>query len=228
MIRDKKIASLFTENKKGEIHTSATIEIHIPTYFPKTLVKIEEQISIVGSFAIVANGKYAVFSALSMLDIVPKRYQVDGDYHIFGFDANDLVVRSTNVLKNGGVVHPIIETYLFKGKVPWYMGYEDIASLLLRASEDTGLDVDISPPIIDLLVAAVATIKKDGSKVRHSALSREKLVRDLIAYTQMDSVFNVDNTLNKILGNHQSRGTLSALVDEDDTEPTLTETALLR
>ncbi len=227
MKRNKNIGKVLSLLKSGKYVTSKDLEIHIPTYFSKELVSIEETINIVGSFAYVIGNEYAVSSSLSILRIKPSGYKIDGEYHIFSFKAGEVVFETNDVLINGGVIHPIIDTYLFKAKIPWYLDYEDINDLLLYASEDTGLDIDISPQVIAMMVASIATMKETGNKVRHEVKDKAKLFREMINYNQMDSVHNVDNSLNKIMGNHQSEGMLSALTVEDNEEPTLTENALL-
>jgi hypothetical protein len=136
------------------------------------------------------------------------------EYHQFEFRAGDVVIKNTEVVRDDLLMYNIFDEFIFKGKIPWYMDYEDVGKLFDTAKSHGGSDVAGNYEVIELIASMVTRSKDDRSKyIRSVAKSYADTVSSKIDFVPLSSIFySVNSTVNKIAGSYFSDGVVSALV----------------
>jgi len=111
-------------------------------------------------------------------------------------------------------MYNIFDEFIFKGKIPWYMGYEDVGKLFDTADSHAGSAVASNYEVIELIASMVTRSKDDRTKyIRSVAKTDEDFNDSKISYVPLSSIFySVNSTVNKIAGSYFSDGVVSALV----------------
>jgi hypothetical protein len=106
---------------------------------------------------------------------------------------------------------------LIKGKVPWYLSYEDLCKFLDTAETHAGSNVAANYEVIEILSSMIAR-NVDNRKlyVRSTVDSKEDLDKK-IEYIPLASVMYVaTGTVNKLIGAYMEEGIASALVTKSE------------
>jgi hypothetical protein len=208
----------------GAVVTTAPCRIQIPErYVERGLAEIGIDTYIYAIYALLLeDDTYAVSNCHSMLKINPfKLLKIkvgDVPYIEFHFLANSPIFHSTNVVRSNAHIFDIIDEFMFQGKIPWYMDYNDVGYLFDTAKTFAGSDVSSSLETIELLASMMARNKSNRVEYYRTSLSDDP--RDSMtspAYIPFKSVFYAStNTLNKLAGNYFQQGVVSALVTPTD------------
>jgi hypothetical protein len=136
------------------------------------------------------------------------------EYHLFEFNAGDVVVKNTTVVRDDLLMYNIFDELIFKGKIPWYVGYKDLGKLFDTAQANAGSSVGSSYEVIELIASMVTRDTNDRSKyIRFVAQSYADITSDKIDYVPLSSIFySVNSTVNKVAGSYFTDGVVSALV----------------
>lgn len=223
LIRDPDLAkTLLVKNEAGEVITKENCYIQAPARFPDIgLGQVGVETIIYGCFALISeSGKYTVCNINSLLELNPSRTKTiqinEVDYYQFEFDAYQVIIKTDNLVKRDNIIYNIFDEFLFKGKVPWYIEYEDLGKILDTAKEFANSDVSKNQDVIEFIVSMIARNKIDRTiNIRH-ILNSYKDLHD-ISYVPLSSVFySVNTTINKLSGSYFNDGIVSALVNKTD------------
>src|SRR5262249_24852488 len=143
----------------------------------------------------------------------------DGDeYYEFTFDPGSTVIASTMLVKSDTLVYSIYNEILAKGRVPWYLGLEEMSELFDTAPYHAGANIGRNQEITEMIVSVTARNANDRHmQYRHLVESYEDLALRPPAWVPLRSVeFVASNTLNKIGGSYARDGMISALVTPTD------------
>lgn len=221
MVRDAAyIKSFIKELPTGQLFTTQPCRIQIPVrYQDRDIAYIGLENYIYGIFALISDdNKYAVSSVTAMMKICPvKTIQTlvnDVPYYEFYFDANSVVVETTDLVKKDILIFNVLDEFFFKGKIPWYLGYEDVAKIFDSAYDFAGSRVAENQETIELFTSIIAKDPKDRLNYYRSTInSYNDLITRPPTFVPMLSVFySVTNTLNKLAGRDFNDGVVSALV----------------
>jgi hypothetical protein len=212
--------SKLVDNGKGQILTKENCKIQIPYRFSsRGLGEVGVDTRIYGCFPIIfEDGKYTLCNVTAVLEINPFKTSVvlidEVEYHQFEFKAGDVVVKNTEVVRDDLLMYNIFDEFIFKGKIPWYVGYDDLGKVFDTASSHAGSDVAANYEVIELIASMVTRSKEDRSKyIRSVAESYNDVADSKIDYVPLSSIFySVNSTVNKIAGSYFSDGVISALV----------------
>lgn len=165
-------------------------------------------------------GRYTVRNINALIELNPNKTEVvkigSVDYHQFEFDAYQVMIKTSNIIKRDNIIYNIFDEFLFKGKVPWYLEYEDLGKLLDTAKKFANSDVGKNQDVIEFIVSMIARTSNDRTiNIRH-ILNNYKDLHD-ISYVPLSSVFySVNTTINKLSGSYFNDGIVSALVKKTD------------
>lgn len=219
-----RVQSYLRELEDERLVTTKGCKIVIPARFAeRELAYIGTDTRIVGIFAMIVEDKYyAVSVANAMMRITPSatvKVEYDGDeYYEFSFDAGATVVASTQLVQTDTLVYSIYNEILAKGRVPWYMGYEEMAGLFDTAKHHASAKIGQNQEITELIVSIIGRNDKDRHmQYRHLVQSYEQISSNPPAFIPLRSVtYAASNTLNKIAGSYARDGMVSALVTPTD------------
>lgn len=225
LLRDpNRVKSCLQELPDQSLVTTKGCKIIIPSRFEERgLAQIGIDTYIVGIYAIIVEDKYYAVSLVNtMLRITPSstmKIKIKGvEHYEFTFDPGQIVLPRTNVVKDDILVYKIYDEILSKGKVPWYLGYDELGHIFDTALSHAGANVGTSPEVTELIVSIIARNKDDRTKYYRSTIeSIGELKTNPPVYISMKSVpYAATNTTNKLAGSYWSEGVVSALISPTD------------
>lgn len=199
-------------------------KIYLPVRFTERgLASVGLETTIVGLFAIVLEDKYyatMVVNALMRIDpIATNKVTFDGDeYFEFVFHAGSTVIPSLSLVKQNTLVYRIYDEFISKGRVPWYMGYPELAKIFDTAKKHAGANIGADHEVTELIISMIARNPNDRTQYyRQFIQSPEDLVAHPPAFIPLKSVmYSATNTTNKLGGSHMQDGIISALVSPSE------------
>jgi hypothetical protein len=222
LIRDPaRVQACLAELPDESLVAKKTIKIYIPVRFAERgLASIGRETHIVGIYAMVVDDAYyAVSMVNAMMRILPNiTNTVDimgDDYYEFIFTPGSTILPSTQLVKIDTLTYKIYDEIIAKGRVPWYLGYPELAQLFNTARYHAGANIGSDHEVIELLVSIISRDPKDITRYyRQVAKTMQEVKKNPPIYTPLKSVANVaTNTTNKLAGSYFSEGVVSALVN---------------
>lgn len=225
LIRDPaKVKSELITRSDSSVVTKKGCKIYFPTRFEERLLaEVGINNLCIGLFPIVIQDKYySLLSVNAMIDLKPSSVNKimigPVEYYEFVFDPGSVVIQTLDLVQNDVILFRLYDELFSKGKIPWYVGYEDLANLYDTAKKFAGANVGEAPEVVQLLTSIVSRNPKNRIEYyRTTVNSREDLVRNPPAYIPLRSVqFGATNTTNKLAGSYFSEGVTSALLNPAD------------
>jgi hypothetical protein len=122
------------------------------------------------------------------------------------------------VVKRSKLIYNAISEFIFKGKIPYYVNYDDLGRIFDTAKKYTGTKAVISPQIVEFMAAYITRKKADRTKfAREGASSLKDFSSDKLTVVPMSSVFwSAPGTVNKIAGAYFEDGVTTAILQPSD------------
>jgi len=216
----EKIHECLVELPDGRLITKKQLKIYIPVRFEERLlasIGIETQIT--GIYAIVLDDTYYGVSIVNaMMRIEPTstiKVEIEGTgYYEFTFDPGSTVVANINLVKNDTLVYRIYDEIIAKGRVPWYLGYQELGKLFDSAKDHADANVGQNHEVTELLISLISRDPNDRHKYyRQSVNTLDDIKKTHPAYIPLRNVtYMATNTTNKLAGSYFGEGLVSALV----------------
>lgn len=206
------------KERNNQLYALKPCSIQIPKRFSdRGLADISTEVFIYGIYPLIVEDKYAVSNVTALIQINPTKItniKVKGnEYYNFHFDAGTPVIVNMDVVKRKLLIYNILDELIIKGKVPWYLNYDDLGQLFDRAKSYADSEVGLVPEIFELIVSMISRTPSDRTKYFRTSLNTASDVTKTPEYVPLSSVFySSTNTLNKLAGNYFSDGVASALV----------------
>lgn len=208
------------ELPSGAVVTTKACKIYVPVRFSERgLAELGVETYVVGLFPIVMEEEfYAVCMVNAMLQIKPTsmlRVKIQGiDHYEFSFDAGSVIIADTKLVKNSNITYYLFDEVLSKGRVPWYLNYDDLGNIFDTAKKHADANVGHNKEITHLIVSMIARDKKDRTRYYRSVIQdKSELVTNPPVFIPLRSVvYGATNTVNKLAGSYFNDGTVSALV----------------
>lgn len=208
----------------GQVITKVDCKIQVPERFMNIgLGQIGTETYILGCFVIILEtGEYSVCNINAIIEINPFKTLLtkidDVMYYEFYFEPGQVVIKTTDILRRSTLMYNIFDEFVFKGKVPWYLDYEDLGKLFDTAKSHGDSNVGENQETIEFIASIITRHASDRTKPLRELLSELKTVDQKdINYVGLSSVFySVSNTMNKLTGSYFNDGVTSALVTPTD------------
>lgn len=212
------IKSMLTVKGKKLI-AKAPMEIHaLEQLRNDDLVNLGEQKEVLGTFAIVCNGRYAVWAAPTMYPIGPHKVEVieilDVKYFQFFFNKGDEVIQNMVSVKTAGFIFLAMKLYIFQGKIPWFYGIGDVTKFFSGSGYYAGLSVDETPELLSLLEALMTRVDTDDDVLLKNSGVPVNKWNERRLYIPLDNASYIQSTMGKIVGNYQEVGMRAAMISE--------------
>ncbi len=206
----------------GQVLTKVPCKIQIPVrYTTRGLGNVGSTNYAYGLFPIILEtGEYTVLNVCAYVELEPyKTIQIsigEVDYYELYFEANSVIIKTTDIVKRSDIMFNVFDEFIFKGKLPWYAEYEDICKIFDTAKSHADSKVASNPEVIELIASMITRSKEDRTVyIRSVANSLSDVTLDKIDFVPLNSIFySVNSTLNKIAGSYFDDGVRSALVSE--------------
>ena len=218
--RDPSIANRnLVENSNGEVLTKADCKIQIPVRFAtRGLGQVGIDTFSYGLFPVIYGDSYSVINVNALIELNPAKVNIitvdEVEYYEFSFDAGQVVIKTTDLIKRSDIIYSVFDEFIFKGKVPWYVGYEDLGKLFDTSKQYADSIAGQNLEVIELLASMITRDTKDRTKYIRTAIDKYSDTGiEHIDYVPLSSVFySVNSTVNKLAGSYFSEGVISALV----------------
>jgi len=222
LVRDASVKSRLKKSASGAILTTHDCHIEVPSrFFQRGLGGMGEQTLVYGLFPIIfSDGKYTLFSLCAVARLKPyafTRKEIgEEEYTVFHFKAGEPVYDTHLVVKVDTLMFNVIDEFVFKGKVPWYVNPVDLAKHFdtAKSHADSGLASNLQ--VIEFVVSLISRAQGDRSKLlRLAAKAQEDFEKG--TFVALSSVHDsVKSPLNKIAGAYMSEGVISAVLNPAD------------
>lgn len=197
------------------------LTIQFPTRFRDIkLAVVGEESYVFGLFAIIYEDSYALLNMNGYVELGQASsisvVEIEGvEYYNFTYEPGDVIFRTKDIVARSNLIFSAIDEFVFKGKVPWYIEYDDMSKLFTTASEYSGSKARILPQVMEFLAGYIARSKNDRTKfIREVAKTPKEFHRNNISWVPLRSVFwSAPGTVNKISGAYFADGVVSALVN---------------
>lgn len=215
-----KIHAVLKELEDKRLVTTKGCKVYIPSrYAERGLAQVGVETNIVGMAAIVVDDKYyGVWVVNAMMRIEPTttmRVKIDEEeYFEFYFEPGATVVSNIDLVKTDTLTFKIYDEVFAKGRVPWYLSYNDLGKIFETAGHHAGASVGRQREVTELIVSMIARDQKDRTKYyRQTVKSEADSVLRPPAYIPLRSVvYQATDTTTKIMGSYFSDGLQSALI----------------
>ncbi len=198
--------------------TNAACVIMIPKRFVEVkLATVGSENKTVGICAWIVGNSYFITMTNAFIPLTPasvSEVDIDGDTYVqYHFDANSVVSRSLDLVKNSGIVYHIFTEIIAKARVPWYINYLDRCKVFDSAPKHAGTNITEQSEITELICAHNTRSKKDRSKyLRHEIQTVKDLTEKEQVPTSIRTIeYSASSTLTRIAGSYMSRGIQAAL-----------------
>lgn len=220
-IRDaSKVYAVLKETEQEELIATKPIKVYIPARYPEhDLAIFENEITFLGVCAFVVDDKYYGVSVVpAMMRSEPTLVNTvnidDVDYIEMTYDPGALVIANLKLVKIDNLMYRIYDELVAKGRVPWYLGYEDLGKLFEHSKYHAGVRIGSNPAVFEMIVAAICRNPDDVKQYyRQSVRSREDLALRPPTIIPLRAVsYGATNTIAKLMGSHFNENVTSALV----------------
>lgn len=198
--------------------TGKDIKIIIPyRYLQGKLATVGSHISVLGVFAISDGVNFAVSNVCSTMSLTPDSTNIvtfEGeDFFELEFSKGSVVCPNLNLVVDDKNAYNVYNEFIAKGKVPWFLSYEDFGKVLMTAHTYAGINLAGNNAPLELIITSIARNPKDLYKYyRNEINSLNEILTKPPAYVPFKSVaYGATNTTGKIMGSYFDEGLTSAL-----------------
>ena len=157
----------FKTNSKGEVvFVGDELKIYIPKrYEEKQFTQITSEISTIGIFRMVANGKDEIkFLLPAFIKIRPSGIDTEtiGEerYAVATLVKNDVFMVTNEVLQTEKIAYLIWNEFIYWGNTPTWMTYLDVMNMFKTLQKVTGLKFGVPPVVFEILISHLARTKR--------------------------------------------------------------------
>jgi hypothetical protein len=220
----KKVHEDLVKQPNGSVITARGCVIHIPERFlEKGLAVLGQEVLMTGIYAICVADKYYGVSTLNAnLKIKPSKIVTvkidDVSYLEFSFDPGSVVFVESQIVRTDTLVYRIFDEIIAKGRVPWYLDYNDLAKLFETSTEFAGVNLGRTHAILEMIAAAVSRSSTDRTQYYRQAVKSQQDVKDHppVVIPLRSVTYGASNTTAKLMGSYWNDGVTAALVNPAD------------
>lgn len=215
----KMVLSELVTRPDGSVVTKNGCKIYFPVrYEDADLAEVGTDNICVGIFPIVVQDKfYSVLIVDAMVSLQPSNINKvkfdETPYYEFVFVPGSVVIKTLDLVQDGKMLYRIYNEFFSKGKIPWFIGYEDLGNILDSAKSVAGADIGGGVEVIQLIASIVTRDPSNRVKYYRTIVnSKQDLVTNPPFFIPLKSVdYAATNTLDKIAGSYFQDGMISAL-----------------
>lgn len=223
----KKVLSVLSDLPGQPVITKAALTVQFPVRFKEVeLAKISANTFAYGLMALILEtGEYALFNVNALVELGPAPVEISEiegvEYFSFRYQPGDVVIKTKDLVCRSSLIYKAIEEFVFKGKVPWYLDYEDMGKIFDTAKKHANTSATILPSIVEFMASYIARSKADRTRyLREVAKTPSDYARDKLTWVPLRSVYwSAPGTVNKLAGAYFQDGVVSAIVNPSDTVP---------
>lgn len=207
----------------NSVITTKGCKVYFPQRFAdRSLAFIGSESAVCGIFAVVLpTGEYSVCCVNALVpmqpDSVAKLNYKGVEYVEFTFEPGSVFIKTLDLVVNDVLVYRIYDEFISKGNIPWYMNYDDVASIFDTAAKHGGTNIASNSEVTEMIVSLIARSDDRTVYYRSTLKTPEDLkLKPLNWIGMMSAAYAASNTLAKLGGSYFTEGALSAMVNPTD------------
>lgn len=224
-----KVLAALSDLPNKPVIAKAPITIHFPVRFREVeLAQIGASTFTFGLFAMILDsGDYALCNANAFFELGPASVEIievqEVEYYSFRFEAGDVVFKTKDLICRANLIYKAIEEFMFKGKIPYYVDYDDMGMLFDTAKKHARTSADILPAVVEFMAAYIARSPENRILfAREKGKTYADFEKKNVAWVPLRSVYwSAPGTVNKLAGAYFQEGVVSALVNPSENEPNI-------
>ena len=217
-----RILSLLSDLPGKPVIAKSKLTIHFPARFVEIGLAVTGVHTFVfGLFIIVdESGAYSLCNVNALMELGPatvtKETMDEQEYLNYTFEAGDVIFQTKDLVCRPNLIYRALDEFIFKGKLPWYIAYDDVGKLFDTAKRHARTSANISPAIVEFVAAYIGRDPADRIKyIRETAETYNDFKK--VEWVPMQSVFwSAPGTVNKLSGAYFTDGIVSALVNPSE------------
>jgi hypothetical protein len=221
--RDKEALNKCVKIKDNVMYTLKKVYVMFPEKFiDKNMTKLGNTSLVTGVMAIIdENNNYATSIIAGRITMYPNEIHsmlVDNiPYIVLEIEKDNVFIPNMNIIKEASVVFDMYDLFILKGKIPWYLTYEDIPKIFKNLNKYTGSKAGDNILTYEILTAIISRDKNDIHKEYRSTLkSMNDLNTKQPTYVGLENIwYSYNTTVSKVVGNYMKLGIVSAINNKE-------------
>lgn len=211
------------EKVDRQIIAKDVLKMYIPQrYESRDFLVLEDEITVLGYTAWVYKDFYAVTKIPGFFRTEPSLINnvlIDGEEYIeFTYNSGDAIVANIAVVKIDNLMYRIFDELIAKGKIPWYLDYNDVLTLYEYSDYHAGVTLGSTRAPMEIVAATIARSPNDPKLFYRQWLSdKNQIKKNPPVNIPLRAVsYGATNVIAKLLGSHFNENLTSALVSPGD------------
>ena len=191
-------------------------------FLDKKLCYVSRVVKVLGMFAIVDyKDNYSVVNAPIFLELSPfaiEDVMINGKvYKKLIFKKDTVIIPNNDHLVTDNFMYDVFEEFFIQGNIPWYLNYDDVGDLLIRAKEYAASKLGDDPTTIEILTSIITRYKED-KKIYFREVIDKPNMKDQMTFIGLNDIFySFNNTGARLIGGYFGSGLINAMVGPEKT-----------
>jgi hypothetical protein len=220
-IRDKdKVYAAVKATDANDLTAVKQVKVYIPSrYTQADMALFETEKTFVGICALVVDDRYyAVSCVTAFMRTEPSAINDvvidDVEYIEMTYEAGDRIITNLNLVKVDNLLYRIYDEFISKGRVPWFMGYEDLGKLFVTSQYYSGVKIGSNPQILEMIAATICRSPQDvKSYYRQAIKAKDEIHNNPPTVIPLRAVsYGATNATAKLMGPYFDDNVTSTLV----------------
>ena len=216
--RDPGIISNYLDVKGETTLAKADLQIMFPSKFiNRQLAFINNDfIRVIGIYAILdTNNNYAIVRTPIYHEIQHSGLEyivIDNvEYVLVTINKDTVFLINNNLVVSDKFVYDVFDEFFSNGKIPWYLGYEDVARIFEDGVKFANVKIGNDPFIFELLTSIIARISSDKTKKYRTDPDNQ------LAFVGLNDIrYGFSNTGASLIGGYFKEGITNAIVRKEE------------
>ncbi len=223
------IKSCFRISNNMTVVTKDIKIVFLESFLHKELAEIGDVVTLIGLYGIIdENDNYATCIAPGFQKLTVNRIGDttcdDGNlYKVLYIDKDSVMLESNDLVVGDNQIYFIYDQFYVKGKIPFYISYDQLPKLLSDADIFCGTGLGNDRHVFEILSSIVARGKDKSVYYRNSP----EFGKVPPKYTSLSNIYySLKSSSSKIIGGHYGAG-ISAAILNPETESSVLENLLM-
>jgi len=202
--------------KGNMIITTKDIKVVFPErYKAINLVELGSVVKIVNIYSVLDDNKNYVTSIAPVYNfLTPTNIQevmIDDTLNIMlEFEAGTVFATNNKLVRNESFMFNIFDEFFIKGKIPWFLQYDQISNLFLEAKKYAGSKIGDNPLTMEIIAAIISRNEQNKQQYYRQNM------KGIPVHVGLNNIYySFDNTSAKLVGAYFGAGVSSAIVNKE-------------
>lgn len=190
-------------------------------YINRKLAILDQRVQVLSLYAILDDdGNYAVVNAPIIQTVTPSNITdvtVNGKpYKVLHFIKNNVMIPNNTLIMRDNFLYDLFDELFIKGNVPWYLDYNDVASIFLESKKYANSNIGKDPLSFEVLTSIITRDPNDKKIYARQTITPANMDKLKFSYIGLNNpYYSFDNTGAKLIGSRFGDGVNVAIVEPE-------------